>query len=474
MEVLGTQLLNNSPNNKHMSLAGLITINLPSGSLDFGADTEILYNHAGSTSGNPNLTYLYGAPNPTVVIGGALTGNTGILQLGGATGLGKVIASGVLQLQTVTVEATGAITTPAEITTTAVATGSNPSIYIASTNPQLGFNNSSNTVNLRRWNMGAFNGGTFQITSIGDNGNLQGVAYLINRSTNAITGHTFTIGTTPAVVIDANAGLNVLGTLSSTANVNPASITNSGVAIGGGPSYGVINFFDSTKPADNRTWDIIDFQGSLRIRAKNDVGNNVREAINIAGGYATDITSVTINSGVGTTYFTSTVTTPVSPNVIIYSGGPSGNTPILMFNSQNGANTDRKKWYLDGQNGNFFSLNISNDAGTATQIAYQAYRGLNVVGGHNWYVGAGIAVMSLAGGGLTLSSTAVTAGEASALIDMQSTTQGFLPPRMTTQQRQAIANPAQGLIVWDTTLAAWVGRGAGGWFRFSTVTEPDI
>jgi hypothetical protein len=42
--------------------------------------------------------------------------------------------------------------------------------------------------------------------------------------------------------------------------------------------------------------------------------------------------------------------------------------------------------------------------------------------------------------------------DASAKLDVVSTTQGFLPPRMTTTQRNAIASPAAGLIVYDTTL----------------------
>jgi hypothetical protein len=43
---------------------------------------------------------------------------------------------------------------------------------------------------------------------------------------------------------------------------------------------------------------------------------------------------------------------------------------------------------------------------------------------------------------------------ASALVAVTSTTQGFLPPRMTTTQRNAIASPAAGLMVYDTTLNA--------------------
>ena len=41
----------------------------------------------------------------------------------------------------------------------------------------------------------------------------------------------------------------------------------------------------------------------------------------------------------------------------------------------------------------------------------------------------------------------------SAFLDITSTTKGFLPPRMTTTQKNAIATPAEGLMVYDTTLA---------------------
>lgn len=40
----------------------------------------------------------------------------------------------------------------------------------------------------------------------------------------------------------------------------------------------------------------------------------------------------------------------------------------------------------------------------------------------------------------------------SAVLDLNSTTRGFLPPRMTTTQKNAIASPATGLQVYDTTL----------------------
>jgi hypothetical protein len=41
---------------------------------------------------------------------------------------------------------------------------------------------------------------------------------------------------------------------------------------------------------------------------------------------------------------------------------------------------------------------------------------------------------------------------ACAILQADSTTRGFLPPRMTTTQKNAIASPAAGLVVYDTTL----------------------
>lgn len=41
--------------------------------------------------------------------------------------------------------------------------------------------------------------------------------------------------------------------------------------------------------------------------------------------------------------------------------------------------------------------------------------------------------------------------DASAVIDLTSTTKGFLPPRMTTTERDAISTPAEGLVIYNTT-----------------------
>ena len=45
-----------------------------------------------------------------------------------------------------------------------------------------------------------------------------------------------------------------------------------------------------------------------------------------------------------------------------------------------------------------------------------------------------------------------TTPDPSAIIDIETTTQGFLPPQMTTTQKNAISSPKEGLIVYDLTL----------------------
>lgn len=53
--------------------------------------------------------------------------------------------------------------------------------------------------------------------------------------------------------------------------------------------------------------------------------------------------------------------------------------------------------------------------------------------------------------------------DASARLDVTSTTKGFLPPRMTTAQRTAIGSPGTGLMVYDLTLNQWFGWNGSVW-----------
>jgi hypothetical protein len=91
-------------------------------------------------------------------------------------------------------------------------------------------------------------------------------------------------------------------------------------------------------------------------------------------------------------------------------------------------------------------------------------RGLNATGSTNEVV-IGYDVVGLGSNTTVLGNASTTFGRwygslllgtttnaASSILTMESTTQGFLPPRMTTTQKNAIASPATGLVVYDNTL----------------------
>ena len=77
------------------------------------------------------------------------------------------------------------------------------------------------------------------------------------------------------------------------------------------------------------------------------------------------------------------------------------------------------------------------------------------------------------------------APDASSMLDITSTTQGFLTPRMTTTERNAIATPADGLIVYDVTLKSFyyynagtllwtvINSGANGRLNFKRIKSTD-
>jgi len=61
---------------------------------------------------------------------------------------------------------------------------------------------------------------------------------------------------------------------------------------------------------------------------------------------------------------------------------------------------------------------------------------------------------------------------ASAKLDVSSTTQGFLPPRMTTVQRDAIVSPATGLVIFNTSTNSLETKNSSGWVALSSSFVP--
>ena len=113
------------------------------------------------------------------------------------------------------------------------------------------------------------------------------------------------------------------------------------------------------------------------------------------------------------------------------SGATSATTALLV---QNSAGTDLFKVQDDG---NISLGSISIKGSIITGNAYFS----SIVYGPNYYRQTSGA--TTIGGG--------TGADASAQLDVRSTTKGFLPPRMTDSERDAITTPAPGLMVYDTS-----------------------
>jgi uncharacterized protein (TIGR02145 family) len=56
------------------------------------------------------------------------------------------------------------------------------------------------------------------------------------------------------------------------------------------------------------------------------------------------------------------------------------------------------------------------------------------------------------------------APKSAAILDLESTNKGFLPPRMTTQQRNAISTPVEGLTIYNTDISSLEWFTGEGWF----------
>jgi hypothetical protein len=115
-----------------------------------------------------------------------------------------------------------------------------------------------------------------------------------------------------------------------------------------------------------------------------------------------------------------------------------GTTTAITFSVQNSASTN----LLTITDAGSFATTTSNFSSVVTNNS------------NSFQVTGSIAAIRV-GSSITIAS--------SSILQADSTTQGFLPPRMTTTQKNAIASPAAGLVVYDTTLGKLCVRGAASW-----------
>jgi hypothetical protein len=127
------------------------------------------------------------------------------------------------------------------------------------------------------------------------------------------------------------------------------------------------------------------------------------------------------------------------------SGSTSATTSLLV---QNSAGTELLKVRDDG---NFFvGSSTAKIEVNPSDSNYYASQDLHYFqGGGSGYFGAAIRCGSAASVGMQIGNTIFPAA-ASAILDLVSTQKGFLPPRMTTTQKNAITAVA-GLVLYDAT-----------------------
>jgi len=143
---------------------------------------------------------------------------------------------------------------------------------------------------------------------------------------------------------------------------------------------------------------------------------------------------------------------------------------------RNGTSKQSASIYLQRSGRNSSAADIANDGynvGIFAQLSPNTTSNKDISGSFNFtqidYVnnkGAWIAyisniqVASIGQDGVSVGSNAINA---SAILQADSTTKGFLPPRMTNAQRTAIASPAVGLMVYctDATEGLWINKSTG-------------
>ena len=257
-----------------------------------------------------------------------------------------------------------------------------------------------------------------------------------------------------------NIGLRLINTLNSTGDVDPklnplfqlsSSFWNSSLgAVRATANLQVTSYQRNTNPTISKLSFLVGTDNAaateqMFITSAGLFGTN--GGANFSGGTGSYLYDVTL---IQTAAATSSI--PVSSNRLVIKGNSwnsvQGNKPSMgylqMINVTNNANptTDKLSFFV----GSADNANLGNMVGNATERL-----AIRTDGIFSYFNLAGTEFLRLIGStGNILINT--TTDVASAKLVIASTTQGFLPPRMTTTQKNAITSPATGLVVFDTTL----------------------
>lgn len=204
--------------------------------------------------------------------------------------------------------------------------------------------------------------------------------------------------------------------------------------------------------------------------------SSVGDALSIPASLSNAVGAVTIRSGstVGLTLGNGTSAAPTNSvtiqNINNYTN-TSGTINHLILNNVfaptsgtaifNGVGIFHTINQTGGANGQITGVNMTytiTAAVNVTGIDWNPTTPANISGTH-------LAFRATSGNVLIGGTTLTT----SAILDLQSTTRAFILPRMTTTQKDAIATPSAGMVVYDTTLGKLSVRGASAWETVTSV-----
>jgi len=167
---------------------------------------------------------------------------------------------------------------------------------------------------------------------------------------------------------------------------------------------------------------------------------------------------------------------------------PIGNQHFVSSNTDGEINYAPFRWtvsattpYIYGVNANTLSAQSSNLGASSTNVRWLTlfFRGYldHQYGKMRWTTGTNAGAKFEQGSlRVGFTSTASQGGiivrndgvdtydlDTSAMLELRSTSKGFVPPRMTTAQMNAISSPIDGLMIYDTTTNQWMGYDGTSW-----------
>lgn len=163
-------------------------------------------------------------------------------------------------------------------------------------------------------------------------------------------------------------------------------------------------------------------------------GTNSNKSLFMRNASGTEQFSV---SDLGSGYFRTKLGVGVEPTDQFH---VQGGTPTIKFTNISGTTLSDFRFEGGGLQGNIYTYSSSN-------ATYPSLFALNATSRLGFMVGG--TLMGEWTSGLRIGGTIITTD---AILDLQSTTKAFIPPRMTTVQKNAITTPSQGMEVFDTDL----------------------